>query len=156
MKKIISLSFLFVFALNSCNNDDNISLQPENTIENTIKGKWFYYAEEELDEHGNIDAFWDLTEKECNSGFIVFQDNNVKLEEHADLDEDCEKYEIPGVWQYDKVTNTLTIVDEEDDYIVKGTLINVNTQELRIKLIQQGDDTDLEDWNTHLVFKKAL
>ena len=71
MKKLIC-SFLFILALSSCNNDDNTTLQQENSVENTIKGKWFFYGEEELDENGNVEAFWDLSEKECNSGFIIF------------------------------------------------------------------------------------
>lgn len=155
MKKIIC-SFLFILALSSCNNDDNITLQQENTVENTIKGKWFYYGEEELDENGNVEAFWDLSEKECNSGFIIFKENDLKDEEHSDPNEACEKFDYPGTWKYDKSSNTLTIIDQEDGYITKGTVINFKDNELRIKLIQQGDDTDFEDWNTHMVFKRKL
>ena len=155
MKKIL-FSFLFILALSSCNNDDNITLQQENTVENTIKGKWFYYGEEELDENGNVEAFWDLSEKECNSGFIIFKENYLKDEEHADPNEACEKFDVPGTWKYEKPTNILTIIDEEDGYIVKGTIITVNENELRIKLTQQGDDTDFEDWNTHMIFKRKL
>ena len=155
MKKIIC-SFLFILALSSCNNDDNITLQQENTVENTIKGKWFFYGEEELDANGNVEAFWDLSEKECNSGFIIFKGNYLKDEEHADPNEACEKFDVPGIWKYEKPTNILTIIDEEDGYIVKGTIITINENELRIKLTQQGDDTDFEDWNTHMIFKRRL
>lgn len=155
MKKLICC-FLFILALSSCNNDDNTTLQQENTVENSIKGKWFFYGEEELDENGNVEAFWDLSEKECNSGFIVFKENDLKDEEHANPNEACEKYDYPGTWKYDKSTNILTIIDAEDDYITKGKIITFEDNELRIKLMQQGDDTDFEDWNTHLIFKRKL
>lgn len=155
MKKIIC-SLLFVLVLSSCTNDDNIVSEQESNVENNIKGKWFYYGEEELDENGNVEAFWDLSEKECNSGFIVLKDNNLKDEEHSDSNEGCEKFYYPGTWKYDKFANNLTIIDKEDGYIIKGTVINFKDNELRIKLIQQGDDTDFEDWNTHMVFKRKL
>lgn len=158
MKNIrICFSFLFVLALTSCADDNETpDLLPDNTTETAIKGKWFYYSEEELDEAGNVEAFWDLRDMECMSGFIVFKDNNLKEEEHADPSEDCEKYDYDGTWEYNKTENSLTIIDEEDGYLVKGTVINVDSSELRIKLLQQGEDTDFEDWNTHLVFRKSL
>lgn len=153
--KILGATILSL-GLYACNNDDTTPVVVENKIEETIKGKWFYYGEEELDANGKIEAFWDLSEKECNSGYIVLKSGNIKEEQHSDVDEDCEKYDYPGTWSYEKTSNTLTFIDEEDGYIVKGKIIIANTNELRIKLTQQGDDTDFEDWNTHLVFKKSL
>lgn len=153
----ICLSFLFVLLFTSCADDNETPDLPLiDATETAIEGKWFYYSEEELDENGNIEAFWDLRDTECMSGFIDFKANNLKKEEHANPNESCKKYDYDGIWKYNKTENSLTIIDEEDGYLVKGTVVIIDDNELRIRLIQQGEDTDFEDWNTHLVFKRVL
>lgn len=154
-RKKMYVVFFSVMGLIACSEETSEELVNEITIEQKINGKWFHYREEELDDNGNVQDFLDLSGKECNSSFIVFKAGSIKEEEHADPNQNCEKFDYPGTWNYDKTNNELTIVDNEDGYVVKGTIVTVNTSELRIKLTQQGDDSDFDGWNTHLVFKKT-
>jgi len=159
MKNKILLCALFLtWIFTSCSNDDSSPKTEVNSIENKIKGKWYYYGNEDFDDENNLLNFLDLRQTDCNSGFIIFKDNNLILQEHADIEEDCEKYESDGTWNYNKNNNQLTFIenDEDGDYIIKGTILQSGTNELRIRLIQEGDDTDFEDIDTQLVLKRQL
>lgn len=156
--KILLCTVLFTWIFTSCSNDDSSPKTEENSIENKIKGKWYYYGNEDFDDENNLLNFLDLRQISCNSGFIIFKDNNLILQEHADIEEDCEKYESDGTWNYNKNNNQLTFIenDEDGDYIIKGTILQTGINELRIRLIQEGDDTDFEDMDTQLVLKRQL
>lgn len=153
-----SLYILFVVMLGfftSCASDDTNSIETNN-IESKIKGKWFFHSEVELDPMGNIISSFDLREIECNSGTIIFQNNNKKDEFHADIDENCEIFNFDGTWSYNESANIIIFTDEEDGYTTKGTVEKINSQELHIRILQQGDDSDFSDFNTHLILKRSL
>lgn len=158
IRKILLCGTLFVLSLSSCTNDDSTSNGEENAVENNIKAKWFYYGEEDFDEENNLLNFFDLSQAQCNSGFIIFNDDRTILQEHSDIYGDCEKYVSDGSWIYNKTNNVLTFIenDEDGNYVIKGTILKLDNNELRIRLIQQGDDTDFKDINTQWVFKKQL
>lgn len=158
--KATAFACLIMGMISCTKSDDNIT-EDVLTVQLTAN-KWYHYTEEIYDLSGNIEYISNLNNDNCDAfDYILLKEDYTKYEVlYDDYTSNCEVHHWGGTWSYDQHSQIITLIDEDEDepngtYTIKAQLINVNSRELRIRILQDGDDTDFDEELTIWTFKST-